>query len=70
MVGASGAHITQNTRLISHLGSVIGKAFNTHFWFSLTRGPKRKLFLQMSLQERRYSYLGCVSTATQNGSHI
>jgi hypothetical protein len=51
-------------------GSAIAKGFNTYFLSSPTTGPKRELFLQMSLHERGYSFLGCASAVIQNGSHI
>ena len=52
---------TQNIRHISRLDSATGKYFNTYFWSSPTTRPKREPFLQIGLQERGYSNLGCLS---------
>ena len=60
----------QNTRPIQRLGSVTVKWLNIHSTSSPTTGPKKESFLQMSFQERGYSYLCCVSQTTQNRSPI
>jgi hypothetical protein len=50
------------------LHSAAGKGFNIYFWSSPT--IDKKSFLQMDLQGRGYSDLGCDSSSTQNGSPI
>jgi hypothetical protein len=52
MVGACGAHITQNIRFISRLGSAIGKTFNTYFGLLQQEDQKKTLSANESSGER------------------